>query len=124
MDKKTKPEEVILSYIDLINNSDLDSIMNLYDSGAAMVVQSGEVIHGREKIRQLYQGFLGKSKFYIKIKRVVITGDIALVIGNWTIDMLGEDNKPVNLSGTSADVLRKQLDGTWLVVVDNAWEMN
>jgi ketosteroid isomerase-like protein len=118
---KTKPEEVILSYVRHINNSDLETIMSLYDSNAAMAVQPGQLIYGHEQIRQKYQSFLGKVKFDTHIKRVISTSDTALVIGNWTINGTGPDGKPLDLSGTATDILRKQSDGTWLVIVDNLW---
>jgi len=31
----------------------------------------------------------------------------------------GPDGRPITVQGTSADVLRKQADGRWLLVIDH-----
>ena len=52
---------------------------------------------------------------------VVLAGDIALSIANWTMTGTAPDGSPVKMQGTTSDVLRRQADGTWLFVIDNPW---
>lgn len=39
----------------------------------------------------------------------------------WTLTGAGPDGKPVQMSGMSSDILRRQSDGKWLIIVDNPW---
>ncbi len=54
-------------------------------------------------------------------RKVIEAGDIALYCSHWTLKGTGPDGNPVEMSGNSADVLRRQSDGTWLVAIDNPW---
>jgi ketosteroid isomerase-like protein len=53
------------------------------------------------------------------VKKVVRSGELALVCTNWGLTGNGQDGNPVNLSGQATDVLRQQADGTWCIVIDN-----
>jgi ketosteroid isomerase-like protein len=44
------------------------------------------------------------------------------VIGVWSFNRTGPDGEPVRLAARNADVLRRQTDGTWRIVIDNPWE--
>jgi ketosteroid isomerase-like protein len=61
------------------------------------------------------------GKLDLKVKRVLMASDLALVTSEWTCNGTGPDGKPVNIAAISADVLRQQPDGTWLLVIDNPW---
>ena len=62
-----------------------------------------------------------KGKLDLQVTRVLEASDLALVIGAWSFTGTGPDGKPVTLSAKSADVLRRQADGTWRFVIDNPW---
>jgi ketosteroid isomerase-like protein len=51
----------------------------------------------------------------------VEAGDVALVVNRWSLRGTEPDGAPVEMRGSSADVLRRQADGTWLVLVDDPW---
>jgi ketosteroid isomerase-like protein len=61
------------------------------------------------------------GKFDLKVKRVLQSSDFVLVTMEWSFSGTGPDGNPVSLSSKSADVLRKQDDGTWRFVIDNPW---
>jgi ketosteroid isomerase-like protein len=62
-----------------------------------------------------------KGKLDLKVTRVLEAGGLAMVATTWTFAGTGPDRKPVNLAGQSADVLRRQPDGSWRFVIDNPW---
>jgi ketosteroid isomerase-like protein len=62
-----------------------------------------------------------KGKLDLEVTRVLEVGDLALVIGVWSFDGTGQDGGPVRLEARNADVLRRQTDGTWRLVIDNPW---
>jgi ketosteroid isomerase-like protein len=47
-----------------------------------------------------------------------VSGDIALLISDWTIRGKAADGSSVDLAGTTADVARRGADG-WTYVIDN-----
>lgn len=116
------PEEVLKSIVDGINAGNLEAVMPLYETGAAFAAQPGGLSHGLPGIREAVAGFLAmKGKLDLQVTRVLEASDLALVIGAWSFTGTGPDGKPVTLSAKSADVLRRQADGTWRFVIDNPW---
>jgi len=119
---KGTPEEVLKSIVDGINAGNLEAVMPLYETRAAFAAQPGSLSHGLPGIREAVAGFLAmKGKLDLQVTRVLEASDLALVIGAWSFTGTGPDGKPVTLSAKSADVLRRQADGTWRFVIDNTW---
>ena len=46
---------------------------------------------------------------------------MSLVTTEWSFSGTGSDDKHVDITSKSADVLRQQPDGTWRFVIDNPW---
>jgi uncharacterized protein (TIGR02246 family) len=116
------PEEVLKSIVDGINTGNLDALMPLYEPDAAFAAQPGSLTHGLAGVREGLAGFIAmKGKLDLKVTRVLEAKDLALVIGAWSFTGTGPDGKEVNLASKSADVLRRQTDGTWRFVIDNPW---
>jgi uncharacterized protein (TIGR02246 family) len=116
------PEAVLQSIVDGINAGDLDSLMTLYEPGAAFATQPGKLTHGLPGIREALSTFVAaKGRLDLKVTRVLEAGDLALVAGVWSFVGTGPDSQPLRLGGKSADVLRRQQDGTWRFVIDNPW---
>jgi ketosteroid isomerase-like protein len=56
---------------------------------------------------------LGATSYFIS------AGEVALASATWQISGGGPDGKPIDVRETSADLLRRQPDGRWLLVVDH-----
>jgi ketosteroid isomerase-like protein len=54
----------------------------------------------------------------LKVRRVIVSGDIALLISDWSLKGKATDGSDVDRSGTTADVARRGADG-WKYVIDN-----
>ncbi len=116
------PEEVLSSVIEGINTGDLDTLMTLYEADACFATQPGQLAKSPESVRQSLRNFIDlKGKLDLKVKRVLQASDLALVTTEWSFSGTGPDKNPVNIASKSADVLRKQADGTWRFVIDNPW---
>jgi ketosteroid isomerase-like protein len=48
-------------------------------------------------------------------------GDLALTTGKWRLQGTGADGKPVDMTGQSVEVARRQADGSWRYVIDAPW---
>jgi uncharacterized protein (TIGR02246 family) len=116
------PEEVLNSIVEGINTGNVESLMTLYEPEACFAFQPGQIIKGQQGIRQSLQGFVDiKGNLNLKVKRVLQTGNLALVISEWSFNGTGNDGNPVDLNETAADVLHQQSDGTWRFIIDNPW---
>jgi ketosteroid isomerase-like protein len=116
------PEQVLETIVTGINAGDLDSLMPLYETGAAFATQPGELAHGATGIGQALTGFIAMNgELDIRVDRVLEVDDLALVIGTWTFEGTGPDGQPVQLAARNVDVLRRQPDDSWRFVIDNPW---
>lgn len=118
----TTPEQIHRLFEDRFNAGDIDGLMELYESDAALIAQPGSVAHGSEPVRAALQGFLAlKGHITLDTKLVFTVGDLAYPSNTWSLSGTGPDGEPVTLGATTAEVARRQADGTWRYVIDNAW---
>ena len=114
------PEEVHRLFNERFNAGDLDGLMELYEEDAALAPQPGQVVVGKQAARGALEAFLAmRGTLELKPRQVIATGDLALLISDWTLSATGEDGKPTTIGSTTSDVLRKQPDGSWLIVIDS-----
>ena len=116
------PEQVLKSIVDGINTGNLDALMPLYEPEAAFATQPGSLSHGLPGVRGALAGFIAmKGTLDLNVTRVLEANGLALVTTAWSFAGTGPDGEPVRLAAQSADVLRRQADGSWRFVIDNPW---
>jgi len=116
------PEQVLQCVVDGVNTGDIEALMALYEPEAAFATQPGNLVRGLPGVRGAVAGFMAmKGKLDLKVTRVLEASDLALVITVWSFAGTGPDGQPVKLATSSADVLRRQADGSWRLVIDNPW---
>jgi ketosteroid isomerase-like protein len=102
------PEEICRLFQEFMAEGDLDSLLSIYDSEAVFVNESGEVKKGKEELReQLAPLAEAKAVFEFNIRRVVHSGDIALMHTDWRV------RSPQPMFAYAIEVARRQPDGTW-----------
>jgi ketosteroid isomerase-like protein len=80
------------------------------------------VARGSEQMRAALQAFLAlKGHITLDTKLVVTVSDLAYLSNTWSLSGTGPDGNPVTLGATTAEVARRQADGTWRYAIDNAW---
>jgi hypothetical protein len=52
---------------------------------------------------------------------VLPLSELAYLANTWSLAGTGPDGDPVVLGATTAEVARRQADGSWRYVIDNAW---
>jgi uncharacterized protein (TIGR02246 family) len=118
----TTPEQIHRLFEDRFNDGDLDGLMELYEPDAALIAQPGSVANGVEQARAALQGFLSlNGRITLDTKLVVTVGELAYLANTWSLRGTGPDGNPVALGATTAEVARRQADGSWRYVIDNAW---
>jgi uncharacterized protein (TIGR02246 family) len=116
-----QPEELHQQWADAFNAGDLTAALSFFEPNATLVAQPGQIVQGKEPIAQVLGGFMAlKGAIKHAPGALVIRGeDVALIIANWTLNGTGPDGNPLTLTGQTADVVRKQPDGSWLLAIDN-----
>ena len=116
------PKQVLESIVEGINAGNFDMLMALYEPEAVFATQPGSLNRGLPGVREALAGFIAmKGTLDLKVTRILEASDLALVATVWSFAGTGPDGKPVNLAAKSADVLRRQADGSWRLVIDNPW---
>lgn len=116
-----QPEEIHLRFVTAFNSGDIDAIMALYEPQATLVPQPGQVVQGRDAIRQALLQFLA-LKGTLQVKHIFTVhgpGGIALVRGQWKLTGTGPEGQPIEMAGQSMEVLHQQPNGEWLYAVDH-----
>jgi uncharacterized protein (TIGR02246 family) len=107
------PQAVLQSIVDGINTGDLDALMTLYEPDAVFATEPGKQINSFAGIREALSNFIAaKGKLDLKVTSVLEGGGLALVTTVWSFVGTGPDGQPLKLAAKSADVLRRQSDGT------------
>jgi ketosteroid isomerase-like protein len=84
------------------------------------VSAEGSVLHGLDAIRGVFADFLALDAMYASgPARIAVGGDVALVCASWTVQGTEPGGEPVALAGRTADVLRRQADGSWRYLIDS-----
>ena len=103
------------------NAGDIDAMLALYEPEAVFVAPGGEILRGHDEIRGAYEPmFASGAKIRLDTAGIIEgTDGVVLMHGCWTLSGTQPDGSPMELKGTSAEVLRRQHDGSWRYAVDN-----
>lgn len=116
------PEVTVQNLIEAINNGDAAAAAALYEPEAILVVEPGKIARGREQIREAMIGFTAlKPNLQSEKEVILVAGDTALLLSNWSLEGTGPEGEAVQMGGKSTDILRRQSDGNWLIAIDNPW---
>ena len=116
------PREMTDDFFAKFNAGDIEGVLAHYESDAAFVDEPGKVVHGTDAIREsLNNFFVMKPALTLVKSETILAGDIATNYGTWTMTGTGPDGEPVSMEGVAIDVIRRQPDGSWKMVIDNPW---
>ncbi|MGB7757698.1 MAG: nuclear transport factor 2 family protein [Salinisphaera sp.] len=117
----TRPEQVPAVFDAAINRGDLDAVMSLFHPEATMRMQDGRTIaegHGalREAIARL---MAARPQIRNSVRRVIASGDIALLLLDWTIRLTPPDQEEIVETGVATQVAERNADGVWQLRISN-----
>ncbi|MFG1798352.1 YybH family protein [Nocardia sp. NPDC049149] len=109
-DKKvaTEPNDLGRYFIERVNAGDVDGLVALYEADAVLAFPPGNLATGHAEIRKVFEQFVAAAPVLSPGKQhpALVSGDLALTT---TTLATGE---------VTAEVARRQPDGSWLLVVD------
>jgi len=100
------------------NTGDVATVMSMYDVSGIIVPEPGKPVSGKSKFEEAIKAILSiKGKMEIKTVYCLQSGDIALGRSEWNI----KDGDEVKISAKGIEVMKKQADGSWKIVMDHAF---
>ena len=119
-DSATSPTELMTMFAERAAMGDADGLLALYDADAVFEPQIGVTLRGAAEILPALAELAALRPHieYTGQPDVVVVDDIAIVSNAWSMKAELPDGSTLHEGGLSADVLRRQADGTWLVLID------
>jgi ketosteroid isomerase-like protein len=107
-EKAFAPEDLGRMFIERANAGDVDGLVALYEPGAVLAFPPGRTTAGSREIRRVYEDLLASRPTFVAEGQqpALVNGDIALT--------------STRLAGgrATAEVARRQPDGSWLWAID------
>ena len=96
----------------------LDAVLELYDPEARFITPTGETIFGPHRIREMVAGLIRTTKrMKSRVRKVVKVGDVAILYTDFERTELDARGVPVEIHDRAIEVLRRQADGGWRLIV-------
>jgi ketosteroid isomerase-like protein len=114
-----RPEDVPTVFAERFNSGDPDALAQVYEDAAVLVLDPRTPLTGPDAYaaNARLQG-LGVP-VSVRPRHVHASGDLALLIVDWSIEGTGRDGQAVHIEGTATDVARRGPDGRWRYAIDN-----
>lgn len=115
------PRELPHLFAERASAGDIEGLMALYEDEATLVGPDGEAVTGEPAIRERLRQLLAmKPRITPTHSRALVVGDIALMSGDWQLWLAAGEGGGPSFESTSTEVARRQHDGGWLYVIDDA----
>ncbi len=112
------PSDMSETFGNLFNARDRDGLLDLYVDDGMLTIDGETSARGKTAIGEMMAPMLdGPLKISTKCASCHENGDTAIVRTDW---ILTEQDGSVAMSGSSAEVLRRESDGQWRFVIDDA----
>jgi uncharacterized protein (TIGR02246 family) len=118
----SRPEEMNAAFAAAVNSGDVEQLLALYEPEALLAPQPGLRARGTGELRAALEQLLAlEGTMESRNVYCMQVGDLALLQGEWRMAATGPDGAPLELASRTAEVVRRQPDGTWLYVIDHAF---
>lgn len=116
------PDECHPEFQRLFNERDLAGLVGLYEDDSILIGQPGMIASGKDEIGAALQGFLDlNGTITLDTKEVLVVGELAYLSNRWSLEGTDQDGNPLEMGSLTNEIVRRQDDGSWLMVFDNAW---
>jgi uncharacterized protein (TIGR02246 family) len=113
-----KPEDWPRQFEQHLNAGDIDGVMSLYEPEARFVTRTGETLVGRDAIRKVLSALIEqKTQFRSRVVRSTTVGDVAQSYTDFEGTMLSNSGKTVRVRNNAIEILRRQPDGSWKLIM-------
>ena len=123
MGHEQNPADVYSTYLKAFNAGDIDATVACYEPQACFMARSGRAARGAAELRDVYRvTFSNKPQMKFNVRKIIPAGDdLALVIVEWRSKTVSSAGEVKLWTGMATDIVRRQPDGAWKVVLDNPY---
>ena len=118
------PDQLHPLWVDAHNMGDLDAMMALCEPSVCFVTWSGQNVAGAAAVREAYRAIL-ETKPHMTlgstVEAIECGVDLCLVLFRWTSTATLPNGTSKTFEGLATDIVRRQADGRWLLVLDNSY---
>jgi uncharacterized protein (TIGR02246 family) len=108
------------AFAEAYNSGDVERLLALYEPDALLAPLPGRRARGGVAIREALVGLLAlKGRMTSTNVYSMEVGDLALLRGEWHLFGTGPQGEEVEQRARSAEVVRRQGDGSWRYVIDH-----
>ncbi len=112
----TTPQQVHELFAAFVNAGDADGLASLFEPEGLMVPAPGAEARGALQLHAACAGLCAMgARFELRTTAVRTAGDLALLSNTWT----ATTPDGAAFGGRTSEVVRRQPDGRWLVVIDD-----
>ncbi|MFY0679076.1 MAG: SgcJ/EcaC family oxidoreductase [Thalassovita sp.] len=120
----TQDEQAVMDVVSnmtaAFQKGQIDDVMTAYLPDAAVLFEPEAPLSGAEQLAAAFTQMSALSpEFTYSGHQVVVAGDTAIHIAPWDMTATLPDGTPLNQSGLSVAVMRKQADGGWKMIIDH-----
>ena len=113
-----KPKDWPSLFEQNLNAGDLDAVMEPYEPDARFVARSGETVIGRDRIRDALAGMIqSKARLQSRVIKAITVDDVALLYTDFQGTAVDPSGKTIEVRYNAVEVLRRQFDGAWKLIV-------
>ena len=105
---------------DRFNSQDMVALASAYSIDARLIPPNFEIIVGRENIQAWFEQ--ADAKLQLNITDLQVSGDMAYVLGDYTISSQPDEGEGWNDTGNYLEIWKK-VNGTWMFDLD-IWNTN
>ncbi|MHA6621860.1 YybH family protein [Pseudonocardia sp. DLS-67] len=108
-DSAREPEELSRLFVERVNAHDVEGLVALYESDAVLATPEGGVVRGEAGIRRFYAALVASAPRFTPGEQhpALRIGELALT-----------STRLPGGAGATAEVARRQPDGTWRWILD------
>ncbi len=120
--KLTELEQVVERLDRAFNEHDLEAVLGFYEDHAVVVTEPGSTARGRAELRAFFEHAMNSGASARQLKTHILEADgVALFLSRWVLDYTDPDGEACSRAFVATTVFRKQPDGGWKALIDNAF---
>ncbi len=113
------PEDVPAAFAERFNSGDPNALAEMYEEDAVFVSRPGNPLTGAQAHAANLDFLRLGPPITVHPRHIYTTGDLALLIVDWTLKGTTPDGRHLHLEGTATDIARRGPDGHWRYAIDN-----
>ena len=110
------------AFAEAYNSGEIEQLLAFYEPDALLAPLPGRRARGEAAIREALAGLLAlKGRMTSANNYCMQVGDLALLQGEWHLSGTGSDGEPIEQRSRTAELVRRQPDGSWLYLIDHPY---